>query len=29
VYDAIVAATGDVRIEAEEGDGGARICVDL
>ncbi|OXI31556.1 aconitase subunit 2 [Burkholderia sp. AU16741] len=25
VYDAIVAATGDVRIEAGEGDGGARI----
>ncbi|OXI83606.1 aconitase subunit 2 [Burkholderia sp. AU31652] len=25
VYDAIVAATGEVRIEAEEGDGGARI----
>ncbi len=27
VYDAIVAAAGDVRIEAAEGDGGARICV--
>ncbi|WP_321802389.1 aconitase X swivel domain-containing protein [Burkholderia sp. BCC1993] len=28
VYDAIVAATGDVRIEAGEGGGGARIFVD-
>ncbi|WP_175698128.1 aconitase X swivel domain-containing protein [Burkholderia ambifaria] len=27
VYDAIVAATGEVRIEAREGDGGARIDV--
>ncbi|MFP3501421.1 aconitase X swivel domain-containing protein [Burkholderia sp. SIMBA_062] len=27
VYDAIVAATGDVRIDAVEGDGGARIDV--
>ncbi|MDI9682347.1 aconitase subunit 2, partial [Burkholderia cenocepacia] len=27
VYDAIVAATGDVRIEAGEGDGGARIHI--
>ena len=27
VYDAIVAAQGEVRIEAGEGDGGARIVV--